>query len=99
MKKITAAGALTASLLTAGGVAHADSSPLPDFRGLVSAISSIDPETKVEPTDVSGLGREVLWPAQWKVCDQAPAPGARNVKVLKLGVVKKAEQCPARTRR
>ncbi|KAF9901807.1 hypothetical protein EC991_005633 [Linnemannia zychae] len=89
-------------LILAAILAHinfAQSSPsLPNFEGkaLITVFQQIDSTTKVDVEDVSGFGRTVLWPATWKVCTQDPKAGSPldpNV-VVKIGVVKKNEDCP-----
>ncbi|MGW7074290.1 hypothetical protein [Streptomyces sp. NPDC054866] len=79
-------------------VAAAAGPPMPDFRGkgLVRVFSNLDYRTRVDVNDVSGHRRHVLWPLSWKVCTQSPAPGRElNGQPVAIGVVKKAERCPA----
>lgn len=79
-------------------VAAAAGPPMPDFRGqgLVRVFSGVDYRTRVDVNDVSGQRRNVLWPLSWKVRTQSPAPGRElNGQTVIIGVVKKAERCPA----
>lgn len=87
-----AAGVMTVTTAAAAGP------PMPDFQGqsLVRVFSGLDYRTRVDVHDVSGVHRHVLWPPSWKVCSQSPAPGAGlNGQTVTIGVVKKAERCPA----
>lgn len=101
MKKIIATGAFTVSLLAVSVVAHAAGTPMPDFseKGLTTVYSALGDGTTVDVTDASGQGRSVQWPADWKVCDQTPAPGAEVTDHVTVTAVKKTETCPTRTGR
>ncbi|WKK23929.1 PASTA domain-containing protein [Streptomyces olivoreticuli] len=70
--------------------------PMPDLKSksLTAAYNTLGAGMKVEAKDVSGQGRHILWPNNWKVCDQSPAPGRPVGKTVKIGAVKKAEECP-----
>ncbi|MER7516665.1 hypothetical protein [Streptomyces sp. NPDC126499] len=60
--------------------------------------TALTPRTHLDVHDVSGGDRRVLWPPNWRVCTQHPAPGAERGprgRVV-VGVVKKGESCPAR---
>ncbi|MFI9052209.1 PASTA domain-containing protein [Streptomyces sp. NPDC053427] len=99
MKKtvITAALALSAAVSPAGP-AHADTGPgtMPNVKGkgLVAAYQDLHYNTGVHFADGLGRGRHVLWPADWKVCAQQPAPGARMDELkITLTVVKRHEEC------
>lgn len=76
--------------------ASAAEPPMPDLKSksLTTAYNTLGARTKVEARDVSGQGRHILWPNNWKVCDQSPAPGRPVGKTVKIGAVKKAEECP-----
>ncbi|WP_030789857.1 hypothetical protein [Streptomyces sp. NRRL S-920] len=94
---VVAGGALAASLMTVTTAAAAGP-PMPEFRGrgLVHVFSTLDYRTRVDVHDVSGYRRTVLWPLNWKVCSQSPAAGRQlNGQAVTIGVVKKAEKCPA----
>ncbi|MEU6929543.1 hypothetical protein [Streptomyces sp. NPDC046385] len=84
----------TADVTGAGG------SPMPDFlgKGLWRVFTSLDPRTRLDVHDVGGGDRRVLWPPNWRVCTQHPAPGVqrRARGRVVVGVVKKGEVCPAR---
>lgn len=87
-----ATGAMTVTVAAAAGP------PMPDFRGkgLVRVFSNLDYRTSVDVNDLSGYRRHVMWPPSWKVCTQSPAPGKElNGQRVTIGVVKKAERCPA----
>ncbi|MFC8506586.1 hypothetical protein ACFU3J_12940 [Streptomyces sp. NPDC057411] len=101
---VVGAGAVLAlAALAAGSVeAAADSGaqPMPDFlgKGLWRVFTSLSPRTRLDVHDVGGDDRRVLWPPNWRVCTQHPAPGAERGpggRVV-VGVVKKGEVCPAR---
>lgn len=64
--------------------------------GLTQAFKTLDAHPKIDVEDIGGQHRPVTWPANWKVCQQSPAPDAsltENTSVS-LGVVKKTEECP-----
>ncbi|MFJ7069315.1 hypothetical protein [Streptomyces sp. NPDC101115] len=74
--------------------------PMPDLlgRGLWRVFTVLAPRTRLDVHDVGGHDRRVLWPPNWWVCTQYPAPGADRAargRVV-VGVVKKGETCPAR---
>lgn len=87
-----------------GGTATAAAAagpPLPDFtgKGLMTVFTTMDYRTKVEVRDASGYDRTVLWPSNWKVCSQQPAPGTDlDGRTLSVDVMKKGEKCPRRSR-
>ncbi|MEU8618464.1 hypothetical protein [Streptomyces sp. NPDC048623] len=74
--------------------------PTPDLRGrsLWRVFTALAPRTRLDVIDVGGDDRRVLWPPNWWVCTQHPAPGAERAPRSRLvvGVVKKGESCPAR---
>ncbi|MER8043428.1 hypothetical protein [Streptomyces sp. NPDC094032] len=80
--------------------AGAGGQPMPDFlgKGLWRVFTSLDPRTRLDVHDVAGGDRRVLWPPNWRVCTQHPAPGVerRARGRVVVGVVKKGEVCPAR---
>ncbi|MEV5981177.1 hypothetical protein [Streptomyces sp. NPDC052114] len=91
-------GGAAAATLMAVTTATAAGPPLPDFRGrgLMHVFSTVDYRTRVDVQDASGFHRHVLWPLNWKVCTQSPAPGRQlGGGTLTIGVVKKQERCPA----
>ncbi|GAA2511231.1 hypothetical protein [Streptomyces gobitricini] len=98
----TVTAGLTLALTAVGAVGGtpavaAAGPPLPDFtgKGLMTVFRTTDPGTKVEVRDASGYGRTVLWPANWKVCSQHPAPGMDiGDRTLSVDVMKKGEKCP-----
>ncbi|MFD3573879.1 hypothetical protein [Streptomyces sp. NPDC058644] len=95
---VVASVAVASCALTVTAAAAAGP-PMPDFRGkgLIRVFSGLDHRTRVDVNDVSGHRRNVLWPPSWKVCTQSPAPGSQlNGQPVTIGVVKKAERCPAR---
>ncbi|MFJ3905393.1 hypothetical protein [Streptomyces sp. NPDC090025] len=74
--------------------------PMPEFLGrrLWRVFTALEPFTRLDVHDVSGADRRVLWPPNWWVCTQYPAPGAPRAargRVV-LGVVRKGEECPPR---
>ncbi|WP_181770608.1 hypothetical protein [Amycolatopsis pittospori] len=83
----------------ASPVTAIDAGPaMPDLVGkpLDVAYQAFDYRTRITAEDLSGAGRHVVWPANWKVCTQDPAPGVvlvDNARVT-LGAVKKDETCP-----
>ncbi|MFF8289888.1 hypothetical protein ACF068_11755 [Streptomyces sp. NPDC016309] len=92
---LTAMGG-TAAGATAGAAAGR---PVPDFtgKGLMTVFTTLDHRTKVEVYDASGYGRTVLWPSNWKVCSQHPAPGTDlGGRTFSVDVMKKGEKCPRR---
>ncbi|ORT58378.1 hypothetical protein [Streptomyces sp. CB03238] len=95
--------ALTATAGTTAGTAVAAAAagpPLPDFtgKGLMTVFTTTDYRTKVEVRDASGYDRTVLWPSNWKVCSQHPAPGTDlGGRTLSLDVMKKGEKCPRKS--
>lgn len=81
------------------GPAHADARPhtMPDVTGmrLPAAFKAVDYDpSAIRYEDGLGTHRHVLWPPDWKVCSQRPAPGTplNNVTVT-LTVVKTNETC------
>lgn len=95
-----AAAAAEAEAEEAAGAGGTGGSPMPDFlgKGLWRVFTSLDPRTRLDVHDVGGGDRRVLWPPNWRVCTQHPAPGCRRRargRVV-VGVVKKGEVCPAR---
>ncbi|MET9800638.1 hypothetical protein [Streptomyces sp. NPDC006368] len=83
-------------------VATTASAPVPDFtgKGLMTVFSTMDYRTRVDVHDASGYGRTVLWPSNWKICSQHPAPGTElGDRALSVEVVKKTEKCPAKSAR
>ncbi|SDJ54057.1 hypothetical protein [Streptomyces indicus] len=98
---IQRAGVLTGTVLAATALtvttAAAAGPPMPDFRGkaLMDVFQTVDYRTRVDLHDVSGFKRNILWPLNWKVCTQSPAPGVElEGQALRIGVVKKTETCP-----
>jgi hypothetical protein len=96
--------ALTATVGTATGgtavAAAAAGPPLPDFtgKGLMTVFTTMDYRTKVEVRDASGYDRTVLWPSNWKICSQHPAPGTDlDGRTLFVDVMKKGEKCPRKS--
>ncbi|MFI6938439.1 hypothetical protein ACIBI4_04120 [Streptomyces sp. NPDC050418] len=88
---VLATTALTVTTATAAGP------PMPDFRGkgLMDVFRTVDYRTRVDLHDASGYQRNVLWPLNWKVCTQTPAPGVELTgQTIDIGVVKKTETCP-----
>ncbi|MCX2184710.1 hypothetical protein KV205_29885 [Streptomyces sp. SKN60] len=74
--------------------------PTPDLlgRSLWRVFTALAPRTRLDVIDVGGGDRRVLWPPNWWVCTQHPAPGAERAprgRVV-VGVVKKGEACPPR---
>ncbi|MEU7026241.1 hypothetical protein AB0A60_06060 [Streptomyces sp. NPDC046275] len=74
--------------------------PMPDLLGggLWRVFTSLAPRTRLDVIDVGGGDRRVLWPPNWWVCTQHPAPGAERAprgRVV-VGVAKKGEPCPPR---
>ncbi|MFD7106457.1 PASTA domain-containing protein [Streptomyces celluloflavus] len=96
MKKIIAAALLALSALALTGPAHADGTPMPNVtgKGLSVAYKDLNHNKSIQLKDGLGAHRHVLWPANWKVCEQNPAPGTplNNQKVT-LTVVKHQEKC------
>ncbi|MEU5774452.1 PASTA domain-containing protein [Streptomyces venezuelae] len=93
----TVVGGTVAAGLMAVTAAVAAGPPMPDFRGrtLTDVHSTVGWRTRVDAADLSGFRRHVLWPANWKVCTQSPAPGQRlDGETITLGVVKTGERCP-----
>ncbi|MEV3988128.1 hypothetical protein AB0J57_04400 [Streptomyces sp. NPDC049837] len=91
--------ALTATGATGATSAAAAAPPLPDFtgKGLMTVFTTMDYRTRVEVRDASGYDRTVLWPSNWKVCSQHPAPGTDlGGRTLSVDVMKKGEKCPPR---
>ncbi|MET8689938.1 hypothetical protein ABZV77_37615 [Streptomyces sp. NPDC004732] len=91
------AGGAAAATLLAVTTAAAAGPPVPDFRGktLTGVYSAVGFRTQVDVHDLSGFRRHVLWPANWKVCTQSPAPGQRlEGEAITIGAVKTGEQCP-----
>ncbi|GAA2772785.1 hypothetical protein GCM10019017_15940 [Streptomyces showdoensis] len=82
------------------GPAEGGGQPMPEFlgKGLWRVFTSLDPRTRLDVHDVGGGDRRVLWPPNWRVCTQHPAPGAERGSRgrVVVGVVKKGEVCPAR---
>ncbi|WMX44224.1 hypothetical protein [Streptomyces roseicoloratus] len=74
--------------------------PMPDLlgRGLWRVFTVLAPRTRLDVHDVGGRDRRVLWPPNWWVCTQYPAPGVqrRARGRVVVGVVKKGETCPER---
>ncbi|MFI6638054.1 hypothetical protein [Streptomyces sp. NPDC050504] len=94
-----AALAVPAAVTGAGSgvVAGPAPRPMPDFlgKGLIRVYNELDYRQKVEVKDVSAAHRKVLWPFNWKVCEQYPAAGKRlEGQTVRVGVVKKGEACP-----
>jgi opacity protein-like surface antigen len=96
MRKIITVAVLAVSALGLVGQVQAAAPPMPDFRGnsVTAVFNTMDHKTKVEVKDVSGLDRHVLWPADWKVCTQSPAPGEAVSDTVSIGAVKRTEECP-----
>lgn len=93
----TALAATTLIMAPAAAAGSSAGSPMPDLRGgsLMHAYRTVDFGTPIQPHDVSGMHRHVLWPPSWKVCTQSPAPGdTSGARTVTLGVVKKLEPCP-----
>ncbi|MFG3505150.1 hypothetical protein ACGF5F_06500 [Streptomyces sp. NPDC047821] len=100
MKRAATVTATMALALTGTGAtaAAAAGPPLPDFtgKGLMTVFTTVDHRTRVDVRDASGYGRTVLWPTNWKVCSQHPAPGTDlGGRTLSVDVMKKGEKCPA----
>ncbi|MEU6123994.1 hypothetical protein [Streptomyces sp. NPDC047123] len=94
---VVVGGAAAATVLTVTAAAAAGP-PLPDFRGrgLIHVFNTVDARTPVHVQDIGGR-RHVLWPFNWKVCTQSPAPGKQVAGgPVSIGVVKNDERCPAR---
>ncbi|MFF5970989.1 hypothetical protein ACFY7C_05620 [Streptomyces sp. NPDC012769] len=74
--------------------------PMPELlgMGLWRVFTALAPRTRLDVHDVGGGDRRVLWPPNWRVCTQHPAPGAEGGAPgrVVVGVVKKGETCPAR---
>ncbi|MFF0749215.1 hypothetical protein [Streptomyces sp. NPDC004267] len=109
MRRATVLGAGALLALAAVAVSSAESlveedapeeQATPDLlgQGLWGVFTGLDPRTRLDVHDVAGGDRRVLWPPNWRVCTQYPAPGtprhARGRVVV--GVVKKGETCPER---
>ncbi|MFD6434695.1 hypothetical protein [Streptomyces venezuelae] len=93
----TVAGGAVAAGLLAVTAAAAAGPPMPDFRGrtLTDVYSAVGWRTRVDIRDLSGFRRHILWPANWKVCTQSPAPGRQlGQETITLGAVKTGERCP-----
>ena len=100
MKKTIAALALALAPLALATPAFADpglqTMPQVTGKGLVAAIQALDYDENVKLVDGGGMGRHVVWPANWKVCSQQPAAGdTLQSHEVTLTVVKNAETCPA----
>ncbi|KAG0035861.1 hypothetical protein BGZ82_005017 [Podila clonocystis] len=79
--------------------AIAQSAPLmPNFidKDLTKVFDTFDNPDKVVVEDISGDHRHILWPKDWKVCTQSPEAGTplKPDAAVKIGVVKKTEDCP-----
>ncbi|MFK4109692.1 hypothetical protein [Streptomyces sp. NPDC002176] len=58
------------------------------------AIEQMGPDTEVTLKDVSGKGRSVDDPAEWKICRTRPGPNQQITDYpVVLGVVRVAESC------
>ncbi|MFJ8589417.1 hypothetical protein ACIRD2_32805 [Streptomyces sp. NPDC093595] len=97
---VTAGLALAMAAASGTASAAAPAKPVPDFsgKGLMSVFSTMDYRTRIDVHDASGYGRTVLWPSNWKVCSQHPAPGTEiGDRTLTVEVMKKTEKCPSGT--
>lgn len=69
---------------------------MPDVTGgnAGRAVEQMGPDTEVTLKDVSGKGRSVDDPAEWKICHTRPGPNQQitDYPVI-LGVVRVAESC------
>ncbi|MGW3336608.1 hypothetical protein ACWDCL_03875 [Streptomyces sp. NPDC001009] len=69
---------------------------MPDVTGgnAGRAVEQMGPDTEVTLKDVSGKGRSVDDPAEWKICHTRPGPNQQitDYPVI-LGVVRAAESC------
>ncbi|GGX45358.1 hypothetical protein [Streptomyces noursei] len=91
-----ATATLTLATLATAGPAHADGGTMPHVsgKGLVTAYQALGYDTAVQLRDGRGARRHVLWPSNWKVCDQHPRPGAPLPhRAITLTVVKTRESC------
>ncbi|MEK2478510.1 hypothetical protein [Streptomyces noursei] len=91
-----ATATLTLATLAAAGPAHADGGTMPHVsgKGLVTAYQALGYDTAVQLRDGRGARRHVLWPSNWKVCDQHPRPGSPlPPRAIILTVVKTHESC------
>ncbi|MGW2208528.1 hypothetical protein [Streptomyces sp. NPDC001781] len=58
------------------------------------AAEQMGPDTEVAFKDVSGKGRSVDDPAEWKICETRPGPNRQITGYpVVLGVVRAAESC------
>ncbi|ALO11974.1 hypothetical protein AQF52_6381 [Streptomyces venezuelae] len=75
---------------------------MPDLLGvpLWRVFTRLDRRTRLDVHDASGRDRRVLWPPNWRVCTQYPAPGTELDRrtAVTIGVVRKGETCPPRVR-
>ncbi|MER0449225.1 hypothetical protein ABR738_32510 [Streptomyces sp. Edi4] len=100
---VTAGVVLATALTTGAALAEDAGTPerparMPAFvgQGLLQVFNTLDARTRLEVEDIGGGHRGVLWPFNWKVCRQSPAPGAPLAARTRVsvGVVKKTENCP-----
>ncbi len=101
MRRTTAAAVGAVALLGALAAPVQAAAPgagaMPNVTGkrLLAAERALPHGVRVTLVDARGAGRHVLWPANWKVCSQSPAPGrALGAQRPELRVVKTKEQCP-----
>ncbi|MGA5319776.1 hypothetical protein ACPCIU_04980 [Streptomyces seoulensis] len=58
------------------------------------AVEQMGPDTEVTLKDVSGKGRSVGDPVEWKICETRPGPNRQITGYpVVLGVVRVAESC------
>ncbi|WP_158707490.1 hypothetical protein [Streptomyces sp. NRRL F-2799] len=72
------------------------SAVMPDIIGgnAGRAAEQMGPDTEVTIKDVSGKGRSVDDPAEWKICETRPGPNRQITGYpVVLGVVRVAESC------
>ncbi|MDF3289639.1 hypothetical protein [Streptomyces silvisoli] len=98
MRRTTATAVGAVALLGAlAAPAQAGAGAMPDVtgKGLVAAERAMPHGVRITLVDARDAGRHVLWPANWKVCSQSPAPGRPlGGQRAELRVVKTKERCP-----
>ncbi|WKX69181.1 hypothetical protein [Streptomyces sp. XD-27] len=102
-RNITAAAALTLSVVALAAPAHAaDGGSALDLKGkdlpvakTLKSLKTLDTLERVDLKEVSGQNGSMIWPPAWKLCLQQPAPGTpQQIQQLKFAVVKRAQRCP-----
>ncbi|MFG2717662.1 hypothetical protein ACGFW5_05025 [Streptomyces sp. NPDC048416] len=65
-------------------------------KGLLQVYDKLGAGVRFDVEDIGGEHRSVLWPFNWKVCEQTPAAGAllASYTRVRVGVVQKTEDCP-----